>query len=158
MRSSDIILGLAYDVPAFTTMQEILANELGVDLGEYVHTSNSLHCYERDFVMLNDIVEEGSNLNSAGGGMSPYPKTFPIGELMDIERSINAMSEGEIRDGISPITSEIRESLKDPVALTLADDWSSILLSNRARKLKDEKLAKLKILQTKDTEYHFFKR
>jgi hypothetical protein len=158
MRSSDIILGLAYDVPAFTTMQEILANELGIDLGEYVHTSNSLHCYERDFVMLNDIVEEGSNLNSAGVGMSPYPKTFPIGELMDIERSINAMSEGEIRDGISPITSEIRTSLKDPVALTLADDWSSILLSNRARKLKDEKLAKLKILQTKDTEYHFFKR
>lgn len=157
MRSSDIILGLAYDVPAFTTMQEILANELGIDLGEYVHTSNSLHCYERDFVMLNDIVEEGSNLHSAGG-MAPYPKTFPLGELMDIERSINAMSEGEIRDGISPITSEIRTSLKDPVALTLADDWSSILLSNRARKLKDEKLAKLKILQTKDTEYHFFKR
>jgi len=157
MRSSDIILGLAYDVPAFTTIQEILANELGIDLGEYVHTSNSLHCYERDFVMLNDIVEEGSNLHSAGG-MAPYPKTFPIGELMDIERSINAMSEGEIRDGISPITSEIRESLKDPVALTLADDWSSILLSNRARKLKDEKLAKLKILQTKDIEYHFFKR
>ena len=164
MRSSDIILGLAYDVPAFTTMQEILANELGVDLGEYVHTSNSLHCYERDFDMLNDIVEEGSAVFPVNGifppdnEMTPYPKTFPLGELMDIERSINAMSEGEIRDGISPITSEIKASLKDPVALALADDWSSILLSNRARKLKDEKLAKLKILQTKDTEYHFFKR
>jgi len=157
MRSSDVILGIAYDIPAFTTMQEILANELGVSLGEYVHTSNSLHCYERDFLMLNDIVEEGRNVSS-DTGMIPYPKVFPLSELLSVENSINIMNEGEVRDGISPISPEMKASLTDPVALTLVDDWSSILLSNRARKLKDERLTKLKILQTKDTEYHFFKR
>ena len=46
MRSSDVILGIAYDIPAFTLMQELLAKELGTDVGHYMHTSNSLHIYE----------------------------------------------------------------------------------------------------------------
>jgi thymidylate synthase len=51
MRSSDLIFGISYDIPAFTIMQEMLANELGLDMGEYMHTSNSLHIYERHFEM-----------------------------------------------------------------------------------------------------------
>ena len=82
MRSSDIILGIAYDVPAFTTMQEILANELSVELGEYVHTSNSLHCYERDFEMLDAIARSSDNL---GRPMPAYPREFPIDDLMVTE-------------------------------------------------------------------------
>ena len=45
MRSSDIILGIAYDVPAFTIFQEYMANcltlKLGrsIELGDYTHVS-----------------------------------------------------------------------------------------------------------------------
>ena len=42
MRSSDLIFGIAYDIPAFTMFQEMIANELGVGVGTYTHTSNSL--------------------------------------------------------------------------------------------------------------------
>ena len=58
MRSSDLVFGLSYDVPAFTIMQELMAIELGVELGEYMHVSNSLHVYERHFGMLEKMVKE----------------------------------------------------------------------------------------------------
>ena len=64
MRSSDLILGIAYDVPAFTLFQELLANQLSrrlnkhIDVGEYTHVSNSLHIYEKHFEMVEDILKK----------------------------------------------------------------------------------------------------
>lgn len=45
MRSNDAWLGLPYDVFAFTTLQWLLATELGVDLGHYHHRVGSMHLY-----------------------------------------------------------------------------------------------------------------
>jgi thymidylate synthase len=152
MRSSDIILGIAYDVPAFTTMQEILANELEVELGEYVHTSNSLHCYERDFEMLDAIANSSDSL---GRPMPAYPRIFPIDDLMRAERGVWSASEGTIKDGLTP---GLGESSEDPVTKNLIDDWRSILMSFRARKFKDSGLARRLIISTDHPGYHFFKR
>ena len=153
MRSSDIILGLAYDVPAFTTIQEILANELGVELGEYVHTSNSLHCYERDFEMLDAIAN--TRVFKSFDEMPAYPIVFPVGELIELENKIRKMSAGEIRDYLPVV---VKSKFSDTRSLTLAEDWSSILLSNRARKMKDERLSMSYVLGTNHNGYHFFKR
>lgn len=49
MRSNDIIWGTPYDVFNFTMIQEILANVLNVELGEYLHFVGSLHIYERHY-------------------------------------------------------------------------------------------------------------
>jgi len=49
MRSNDIVLGFTYDAFAFTMLQEIMAIELGVELGSYFHNAGSMHMYERDF-------------------------------------------------------------------------------------------------------------
>lgn len=65
MRSSDLILGIAYDIPAFTMFQEMLAAELGVACGTYTHISNSLHIYERHFAMVEKILRD------------PWVKVFP---------------------------------------------------------------------------------
>lgn len=153
MRSSDIILGLAYDVPAFTTIQEILANELGVELGEYVHTSNSLHCYERDFEMLDAIAN--TRVFKSFDEMPAYPIVFPVGELIELENKIRKMSAGEIRDYLPVV---VKSKFSDTRSLTLAEDWSSILLSNRARKMKDERLSMSYVLGTNHSGYHYFKR
>lgn len=48
MRSNDTWLGLPYDVFCFTMLQEIMAFQLGVDLGWYMHQVGSLHLYEQD--------------------------------------------------------------------------------------------------------------
>lgn len=45
MRSNDIMFGLPYDFLQFTFLQEIIAGWLNVEVGEYMHISDSLHMY-----------------------------------------------------------------------------------------------------------------
>lgn len=45
MRSNDLYLGLPYDVLLFTSLQEIIAGWLDVEMGEYTHYCDSLHYY-----------------------------------------------------------------------------------------------------------------
>lgn len=47
MRSNDFIWGFPYNLIQFTTLQEVVAGWLGVELGSYVHLSDSLHVYQR---------------------------------------------------------------------------------------------------------------
>ncbi len=56
MRSNDLIFGLQYDLVAFTLMQEIIANTVGVKLGNYTHTTASLHVYEKHWDLLKDMI------------------------------------------------------------------------------------------------------
>ena len=48
MRANDVWRGMPYDIFCFTTIQEVLAAELGVELGDYVHMVDSLHLYDSD--------------------------------------------------------------------------------------------------------------
>jgi len=128
MRSSDIVLGLAYDVPAFTVMQEMMANELDVELGEYVHTSNSLHCYSRDEETLRAMAEwDPPSL----GAMRPVPKAFPIAALVAVEGSVSDMSLDDVLVPIKSLSSD-----------DLVNDWGLILLANRMRKAKRHEMVK----------------
>ncbi len=49
MRSNDLFRGAPYNFVQFTVLQEVLAGWLGAEVGAYVHWSDSLHVYERDF-------------------------------------------------------------------------------------------------------------
>lgn len=51
MRSWDAVWGLSYDVPCFVAVQMALAKALSLPLGEYHHTSGSLHLYERHWTL-----------------------------------------------------------------------------------------------------------
>lgn len=48
MRSQDVYLGMTYDLVMFSQLHQTVANVLGVEPGEMVHTVQSLHLYERD--------------------------------------------------------------------------------------------------------------
>ena len=48
MRSNDVWRGWPYDVIQFTTLQNTMANTLGLPSGSYVHHVDSLHMYETD--------------------------------------------------------------------------------------------------------------
>ncbi len=50
MRSNDIFRGLPYNFIQWTSLHEILAGWLNVDIGAYTHLSDSLHLYEQDRV------------------------------------------------------------------------------------------------------------
>lgn len=147
MRSSDIILGIAYDVPAFTLIQEVLANELGTGLGEYVHTSNSLHCYERDFDTLNSIAESDSGYYLP---MAPVPREFPTAALMEVERSVSRMD----IDSLGATDPNREKTGEDE----LVSDWRLILISARLRKLRQRDLAQEFLQKTSFRGYRFFDR
>jgi thymidylate synthase len=48
MRSNDLVRGLPYNIVQFTSLQEILASWLEIEIGSYNHLSDSLHIYEHD--------------------------------------------------------------------------------------------------------------
>lgn len=55
MRSNDLIWGTPYNLVQFTCLQEIVAGWLGVDVGGYVHVSDSLHVYQRHWEELDAL-------------------------------------------------------------------------------------------------------
>lgn len=55
MRSNDFIYGLPYDLFNYTSFQETMANELGVEVGTYYHTAQSLHLYEKHYELVESI-------------------------------------------------------------------------------------------------------
>lgn len=49
MRSNDLWLGVPYDIFCFSTLQNFMADQLGLIRGFYQHQPGSLHLYERNF-------------------------------------------------------------------------------------------------------------
>ncbi len=74
MRSNDIMWGLPYNLVQFTTLQEILAGWLGIELGSYQHISNSLHVYQRHWEQLDalDLNKSDVPRNSSDLRVNPY--------------------------------------------------------------------------------------
>jgi|TARA_R100001530_G_scaffold34477_3_gene26931 thymidylate synthase len=63
MRSNDLIYGFCYDFPFFSVLQQNIFKQLrlkynDLKLGHNIHTSASLHVYERHFQMIEDIINE----------------------------------------------------------------------------------------------------
>lgn len=158
MRSSDVILGLAYDVPAFTLFQELLAveltRELGrpIGLGTYTHISASLHVYERHFDMVERILKTSSS-ELKKFEMPPLPDHIPLVELNAFEEKIRVSQ--NIADILSALDGvKDLQSLKDDYWL----DWCRILASHRAQKLKLQTVADAILSFTTFDGYKFFDR
>lgn len=54
LRSNDLFLGVPHNFVQFTSLQEILAAWLGIDVGCYRHFADCLHIYERDLASVQD--------------------------------------------------------------------------------------------------------
>lgn len=130
MRSNDLILGTALDVPAFTFMQELMALELGVDVGVYYHTSNSMHVYERHYDMCEKILNAETTLASTA--MPSLKEKPPIDKLMDLERRARQTTTSQ---ELIVLGNEARF-----YSDVLWTDWAHILLAHRAKKINDVKL------------------
>ena len=51
-RSNDACKAIYMNAFALIMLQKRIADELGVEMGQYVHKANSFHCYEKDFSLL----------------------------------------------------------------------------------------------------------
>lgn len=56
MRSNDIWYGMPYDVVFFTELQKYIAHRLNIECGSYIHNVISLHCYERNYDDMKQVI------------------------------------------------------------------------------------------------------
>lgn len=159
MRSSDLILGLPYDVPAFTYFQELMALDLSqalgrhIDMGEYVHTSASLHVYERHFGMVDAILDDTDNVRRlVSGGSIPMermPSRPPVELLLDFEQKVWR----------ARVTNEVLQVHKErPSIHPYWSDWFTLLACKRLSSLKDDVEANNLLATTYYTGWMFFAR
>lgn len=57
MRSNDVVTGFCIDQFTWTCLQELIANELGIEVGTYTHHAVSMHVYERHFDLARQTYE-----------------------------------------------------------------------------------------------------
>lgn len=96
MRSNDLFLGVPYNFVQFTVLQEVMAGWLGLEVGAYVHLSDSLHVYEKDFTELKGFdgrVEIAPNTDSLR-----LPKSESDGAFATLERCLNAMTDDRLTE------------------------------------------------------------
>ncbi len=82
MRSNDAYLGLPHDIFAFTMLQEMVARDLGLGLGNYVHHAGSLHVYTADVDKAQAFLQEGFQSTTptmpAMPAGSPWPQATQL--------------------------------------------------------------------------------
>lgn len=124
MRSNDLVLGLPYNIIQWTTIQEILAGWLGVEMGEYAHHADSLHVYNRDQGAYDSrIYEPARNTDDLRLSYSSFQPV--LGELeAAVERIAAAQASSVIADTVSGFTG--------PEAYL---NWVRVIASERSRRL-----------------------
>ena len=80
-RSNDACKATFMNAYALTCLQEMIAGELGVEVGAYTHIANSFHAYERDW----ELLESYSDRILSGGELT-YNYLGEWDELMEAER------------------------------------------------------------------------
>lgn len=66
MRSNDLYRGLPYNIVQFTTLQEVMAGWLRLELGNYLHFADSLHVYDNSIgsIAASKMVDSPPNQDS----------------------------------------------------------------------------------------------
>ena len=94
MRSNDAYIGLPHDVFTFTMIQELIARQLGVEIGAYFHFVGSLHLYEKDIADARCFLEEGWQSDKAMPAM-PVKDPWPgLNWLLNVERMLRLSEQG----------------------------------------------------------------
>jgi thymidylate synthase len=104
MRANDAFRGAVSDVFSFTFLQELLAHQLGLQLGTYTHVAGSYHLYAADDARADELLADTTDEVSE----APFPRmpdgdNWPaIREVLAIEQSIRT---GRVALGRSKIES-----------------------------------------------------
>lgn len=90
MRANDVYRGMVSDVFSFTFLQELLAHELGVDLGTYTHMVGSLHLYAPDITAAERLGSEPDDHESPMPAMPRGDQRPFVTGVMGVEEELRA--------------------------------------------------------------------
>jgi thymidylate synthase len=86
MRSNDLFLGTPHNFVQFTSLQEIMAGWLGIEVGSFVLVSDSLHIYEQNIekLKISGIVPTARNTDSLALPKEEFDRVLSVvGNFMD---------------------------------------------------------------------------
>ncbi len=93
MRSNDAYHGFPHDVFAFTMLQEIMAANLGIDVGQYVHFAGSMHIYDAQMRDAQQFIDEGFQSKLSAMPAMPIENTRQaIASLLLIEEKLRTVA------------------------------------------------------------------
>jgi thymidylate synthase len=118
MRSNDAYLGLPHDIFCFTMLQELVAAELDLELGEYIHMVGSMHLYDWDIEKAKRYMREGFQ---RAAEMPPMPRSSPfrkVDELLAFERRVR---DGEAADADAEMVDPYWADLGRLIQINFAD-------------------------------------
>lgn len=118
MRSSDLYLGLPYDVSQFAFVQQVIAGWLSLPLGRYIHWTASAHIYATDVSKAERILLDPCRYGEAALPVPQLPKEASLDQL-----DLLAGAEKLIRCGASE--ENIRHIL--PHLVPEYEVWASVL-------------------------------
>ena len=154
MRSNDLIRGLPYNFIQWTTLQEILAGWIGLEVGRYTHVVDSLHIYDHDVTEFSAATED------------PPPARKSVDLRVDRERSSAVFRELEtaferLAAAISP--GDIEMALQREHNLGAYDDWIRAAAAERYSRLRQRSQSQSTMLQIRDAHLrhamlHWFER
>lgn len=123
MRSSDLYLGLPYDVNQFCFLQMVVANWIGARIGRYIHFAGSGHIYESDIPLAKNVIERSNEVydwEQPEFTLSFEETLDQLRRFFDIERQIReqGVNEQPIERLYSGIHDCLRPYLTEIVAFT----------------------------------------
>ena len=130
MRSNDVMKGLPYNIIQFTMLQEMLAGWLGIEIGDYIHFSDSFHVYEKDLSKFSCVPIESKSMVNEHFTMSYDESNLLFSLLYDdlVEVSKGKKREDELREVFD------RESKKSIGRCELVKDLMAVIGSDAARR------------------------
>lgn len=132
MRSNDLILGLPHNLVQFTSLQEIMAGWIGMEVGTYNHLSDSLHVYERDFQSIAQLKRQVVPTNPDDLRLPPSASAAVFDELeinIELMVSVTASTRDLIRQlGCSSLPVPYR-------------NWLALLTADACRRRQDVQAA-----------------
>lgn len=113
MRGNDIVFGFRYNVYFFTMIQEMIAKELGIEMGYMTHTVSSMHIYENHFHLGEKLYEELDELFALKQTeFMVKPKEWNISGDNILMEYINENRDKEMEGLVVPKYSDLKDELE----------------------------------------------
>lgn len=144
MRANDAYRGVVSDVFSFTFLQEVLATQIGAEVGSYVHNVGSIHVYEPDDERVRAVLDDATG---------PAPYRFPVMPVCDNRPYVRTVLEHEeaLRAG------DARLDAGAVAGLDLPHYWRQVvLLLELYRELRHDGRADERTLDALDPIYRYF--
>ncbi|MBY0159690.1 thymidylate synthase [Cytobacillus firmus] len=120
MRANDAFRGIISDLFSFTFIQELMARELNLELGEYFHNVGSIHVYQPDNEWTEKVLQEAKSDLQKMKPEFEFPKMPSMNNWPSIETVLKY--ESLLRKD------QVKMSSLDIEQLDLPEYWKQVLL------------------------------